>query len=139
MSNTTAIPKMREIAESTLPSKKAHLSVLGDISKEVEVLHSQVLCLTYVRPAKTKGGIHLTDQTIQEDQFQGSIGLVVGLGAGAFKDAPGADFHGTKLKLHDWVMYRAADGTQLFIRGCTCRLFQDTNIMMRVKDPTLYW
>lgn len=135
--NTPAI--VNEIAESDLPSKKALLKALGDIKDEAEVFHSQVLVVGYIHPAKTKGGIITTDNARAEDQWQGTIGLVIKLGPGAFKDDSVAKFHGKKLKEGDWVMYRAADGVSLHIRGVPCKLFQDTNILMRVSDPILYW
>ena len=139
MARSNVIVKMREIAESKLPSDKAILHALGDIKGEVEVLHSQVLVATYVAPHMSKGGILYTDRKIQEDQFQGSVGLVVAIGPGAFQDGPIAEFHGVKLKLHDWVLSQPADGLQLYIREVPCRLFEDTRIRMRVKTPELYW
>lgn len=136
MASSNAISKMREISESKLPPREALIKAIGKIDK---VIHSQVLVATYIRPSRTKGGIIMIDQTIQESEFQGTIGLVVGLGPGAFKDDAIAKFHGVKLKLHDWVLYRPADGMALEFRQVPCRLFEDVNIKMIVERPEDYW
>lgn len=138
MARSNAIGKMREIADSTEDPKKILLRSVGDLSGQV-VLHSQVLVAGYVRPGKTKGGIFLSDKAVEEDRWQGNIGLVLMLGKGAFKDDSVAKFHGDTLKVGDWVMYQPADGISLFIREVPCRLFQDTRILMKVTDPEIYY
>lgn len=137
MARSNAIGKMRQIAEDTTDPKQVLFKALG--KHKTTVLHSQVLVATYVRPAKTKGGIFMPDKTIEEDRFQGNIGMVVGLGKGAFKDDNIAQFNGDKLEIGDWVMYVPADGVSLFINEVPCRLFSDTRILMKVEDPEIYY
>ena len=137
MARSNAIGKMRQIAEDTTDPKQVLFKALG--KHKTTVLHSQVLVATYVRPAKTKGGIFMPDKTIEEDRFQGNIGMVVGLGKGAFKDDNIAQFNGDKLEVGDWVMYVPADGVSLFINEVPCRLFSDTRILMKVEDPEIYY
>ena len=137
LANSNATQKMREIAESALPSKKAHLAALGTYTDEV--LHSQVLCMTYVQPEKTSGGIILIDKSRDEDRFQGKIALVVAMGPGAFKDDAVAKFHGQTVKIGDWVLVRPSDGMEMFYNGCSLRLFQDVDIRKRITDPLKYW
>jgi co-chaperonin GroES (HSP10) len=154
MARSNAIGKMREIAESKLNVTNpvlAHLrgitgttktikELLKDpLSGELTVLHSQVLVMGYVPPLRTKGGIIRPDKTVEEERFQGNVGLVVALGKGAFKDDNIAQFHGDKLKIGDWVMYVAADGVSLFIREVPCRIFSDTRILMKVETPEIYY
>ena len=129
--------KIREIAESSTDPREALQKAIG---KQVdEVLHNGVLVATYIRPAMTKGGILMADQTLQEDVYQGSVGLVIALGPAAFVDDRIAQFHGVKLAVGDWVLFRPADGLSMEINQVPCRLFQDTNIMMRVTRPEIYW
>lgn len=137
MANSNAMEKMRVIAQSVLPSKKAHLAALGDFTDEV--FHSQVLCMTYCQPEKTSGGIYIPPSSQVEDRFQGKIALVIGMGPGAFLDDAVAKFHGQKIKLHDWVLARPSDGMEFFYNGCTVRLFQDVDIRMRIADPSKFW
>lgn len=131
--------KMRDIAESIGPRDKVLLAALNGEHKNLTVLHSQVLVAGYIPSNRTKGGIIKTDKTVEEDRWQGNIGLVIGLGKGAFKDDGVAQFHGDKLKLGDWVMYLPADGVSLFINQVPCRLFQDTRILMKVENPEIYY
>jgi len=131
--------KMRDIAEFVGPRDKALLHALSGEHKKLTVFHSQVLVAGYIETARSKGGIISTDKTVEEDRWQGNIGLVIGLGKGAFKDDGVAQFHGDKLKLGDWVMYLPADGVSLFINQVPCRLFQDTRILMKVENPEIYY
>lgn len=137
MAHSNAAQKIQEISESKADTKLAHFAALGGFKDEV--FHSQVLVMTYIRSSRTAGGIILAAVTQDEDRFQGKIGLVVGMGPGAFKDDTIARFHGSELKVGDWVMTRPADGMELFYNGCTLRLFQDVNILCKVADPTRYW
>lgn len=140
MARSNALVKMREIAESSDDPKTALFKAIGKTTlKELTVLHSQVLVATYIQSAKSKGGIFKPDTVIEEDRWQGSIGLVVALGKGAFKDCGVAQFYGDKLEIGDWVMFVPADGVSLFIRQVPCRLFQDTRILMKVDNPEIYY
>jgi co-chaperonin GroES (HSP10) len=137
MARSNAIGKMRAIAEDTTDPKKVLLNYLG--KHGTTVLHSQVLVAGYVRPAITKGGVHMPDKVIEEDRYQGNIGMVIALGKGAFKDDAVAKFNGDKLEVGDWVMYVPADGIALFINEVPCRLFSDTRILMKVTNPEIYY
>lgn len=155
MARSNAIGKMRQIAEDKLNRTDpvlAHLRAItgrhkgtmkqllkNPMEPDLSVLHSQVLVMGYVPPSISKGGIILTDKSTEEERFQGNIGLVVGLGAGAFKDDNIAQFNGDSLQIGDWVMYVAADGVSLFIREVPCRLFSDTRILMKVTSPEIYY
>lgn len=129
--------KVQAISERVGDAKAILLDELGKL--DCEVFHNGVLVATYIQPAKTQGGIIVPEKTRDEDIYQGSIGLVVGLGPGAFKDDTIAQFHGVTVGLHDWVLYQPADGLSLEINGVPCRLFADVKIKMRVQDPRKYW
>lgn len=132
-----SLAKIREIAESSSDPREALTKAIGKFNDEV--LHNGVLVATYIQPAKTAGGIYMADSTLQEDIYQGSVGLVIALGPAAFKDDPIAKFHGKSLKLGDWVLYQPSDGLSMEINKVPCRLFQDTRILMRVETPSRYW
>ena len=155
MARSNAIGKMRQIAEDKLGATdprlvhlryvtgkpKATLKQLlkAPLAGELQVLHSQVLVMGYVAPARSKGGLIMPDKVVEEDRFQGNVGLVIGLGNGAFKDDNIASFNGDSLAIGDWVMYVAADGVSMFIREVPCRLFSDTRILMKVTSPEIYY
>lgn len=155
MARSNAIGKMRQIAEDKLNSTDpvlAHLRAVtgrhkgtlkqllkNPMAPDLNVLHSQVLVMGYVAPARSKGGLFMPDRVVEEDRFQGNVGMVIGLGTGAFKDDTIAQFNGDSLQIGDWVMYVAGDGIQLFIREVPCRLFSDTRILMKVTSPEIYY
>jgi co-chaperonin GroES (HSP10) len=136
MAKTNAMQKMVEIAQSSGPEIERHLQALGTFDDEI--LHSQVLCMTYIESEMTAGGIIKPQKSIEEDRFQGKLFLVVAMGPGAFLDDRVAQFHGVTIKPKDWVLARPSDGMELFYNGCTMRLFQDVNMLIRVKERNLY-
>lgn len=138
MPKTNAMQKAAEISSSTKSDVDRHLEALGKW-EGVEILHSQVVGLTYVQSAITAGGVHLPNQTIEEDRFQGKIFLAVDLGPGAFKDDRIAQFHGKTLKKGSWFLARPSDGMELFYKGNSIRVFQDVDIRMIVDDPRAFW
>lgn len=138
--SSNAMGRMRDIAEASRTPKDCKREImkyLGEIKPHV--LHSQVLVAQYIKPAKSKGGIIMTDRNVQEDRFQGTIFLVIALGKGAFKDDNIAKFNGDELKVGDWVMAVAADGVAMDINSVPCRLYSDTRILMKVADPGMYY
>ena len=138
--------KLREVAAAALRDpRQALLDALGDTSG-IEVFHNQVCVATYIAPPKIfkneKGEDvewHSTDKGQLEDRFQGKAALVIALGPLAFKDDNIAKFGGAKLAVGDWVMTRPSDGLEFFWgdgkSGVSCRLFDDTNIKARIRNP----
>ena len=138
--SANAMRVMRDIAEASSSPDECKKNIVKHLGKhDTEVFHSQVLVAGYIKPARSKGGIIMTDRNVQEDRYQGTIFLVLSLGPTAFKDDSIAKFHGVNLKVGDWVMAVAGDGIAMDIKGLPCRLYQDTRILMRVKDPSIYY
>lgn len=135
MARSNAAQRIKEIAQSSSDPKAALLKAIGKIDKKIRLHHSQVLVATFIQPERTKSGLYLPEKTLGEDQFQGNTGLVIAMGPGAYKDDTIAKFHGVKIKVGDWVLYRPADGMQLLIGGVPCRIFEDVNIKADVQDP----
>ncbi len=141
MARSNALGKLRELAEAEGDPRKTILKAVGAIDDEI-VFHEQVLVA--IRPGSayhpgTK--ILRTDRDLQETQFQGSVGLVLKVGPGAFKDIErvGPFFYGQSVGVGDWVLFRPSDGLQLYIREVPCRLFDDKNIKMKISQPEIYW
>lgn len=114
--------------------KKTILDSIGDIS-DFEVMHGQILVAIYKRPAKTAGGILLTDTTRKEDVWQGKVGLVLAKGPCAFKDDANTSFHGQDVNVGDWVYFRVSDGWSLTVNGADCRMLEDVHIKGRIPRP----
>ena len=114
--------------------KTAVMKWLGDLSK-FEILGSNVLVATYVRPEKSKGGILMPDKTKDEDRWQGTVGLVLKIGEQAFKFDGPYEYKGRVPKVGEYVMFHASDTRELFIRSTSCRLMDSSLIRMIVPAP----
>lgn len=111
---------------------------IGDLSG-IEVYNNAVLVATYVRPKKTSTGIHLPDQYVQEDEYQGKAALIVKMGPEAFKDPDGRWFAGADIKVGDWVALRPSDGWSVSINGTPCRMLTDTSVRLKIDRPDRVW
>lgn len=115
---------------------------VGDIS-EIEIFGNDVLVAIYKRPTKTKSGIILTDNTLNEDVHQGKVGLVLKLGPTAYLDEDGNKFR--DIKEGDWVVFRPSDGWRVTLNTLQgtyskddtvdCRIVSDISVRSRVQDP----
>ena len=109
------------------------LESIGDLSS-VELFHNQVLLAIYLRPTKTKSGLILTDQHVDEDRYQSKIGLLVKRGPLAFEQ-DGNWFSGLTFNDHEWLLFRPSEGWSVTVNGVLCRIFDDVNIKGRVSHP----
>jgi co-chaperonin GroES (HSP10) len=122
----------------TIDPKKEILDAVGDI-KEVEIFNNQILVGIYIRPQMTASGILLTDKTVDEDKYQGKVGLVLKMGPEAFVDESGKWFKNMKIKVGDWVVFRPSDGWSVSINGKSCRILDDVAVRGRVQSPDIVW
>jgi co-chaperonin GroES (HSP10) len=111
---------------------------VGDI-KDFEMFNNQLLVAIYVRPQRTASGIFLTDNTVDEDKFQGKVGLVVKLGPDAFEDETGKWFKDVKINIGDWVVFRPSDGWAISVNGKSCRILDDVAVRGRIQAPDMVW
>lgn len=109
--------------------------------EDYDVLYGNVLVAGYIRPEKTAGGIIRPDANITEDRHQGKVGLIIKLGATAFKyDGMTAfAFEGRKPKIGDYVMYNSSETREVGINGVSCRLVDSSLIRMVVPDPDAFY
>lgn len=115
-------------------SRQALLDAVGDLNG-IELFHNQILVAIYVRPEKTAGGIIRPGTNVQEDEYQGKVGLVVKKGPSAFLDNDDEDFQGQNVTIGDWVVFRVGDGWQLTIRDTACRILTDRTVRMKIGNP----
>ena len=135
---------MNVTALKQLPSTKEEIvAKIGKVAN-FDIFNTQVLVAKHIRPSVTKGGIHVPETVRNEDQFQGKVGLVVALGHRAFLNDDGeldAKWfpEDARIKLHDYVVYRASDGLDMKVNGVDCKLLKDTSIRGKVSDPDMIW
>ena len=118
--------------------KKEILDAVGNI-KDVEIFNNQILCGIYIRPQKTASGIILTEKYVDEDKYQGKVGLVLKMGPEAFVDETGKWFQGVDIKVGDWVVFKPSDGWSVSINGKSCRILDDVAIRGRIQSPDIVW
>jgi len=126
------------VSNSTDP-KAAIVDRVGDITG-VHLMADMVLLGTYIRPQKTAGGIIRPDSNVEEDVWQGKVGLVLSLGPDAFEDTSDYTFNfgpGGKPKVGDWVVFKVGDAWGLNINGYPCRYIRDVGIKLKVDDPSI--
>ncbi len=124
---------IEEVAKAADP-KSLMISKVGDLSG-INVMYNMVLIASYIRPGVTKGGIIRPDSNLEEDVWQGKVGLVIKLGPDAFKDDAETQFNGQRADLGEWVVFKTGDAWQLTVGEWPCRLVRDSSIKMKVSDP----
>lgn len=132
-----SVAMLERLSRADNPALGLKLAI-GDVSK-VDVLSNRVLVAIYIAPEKTKGGLIRATQTIKEDVYQGSVGLVLKKGKMAFEDddASKTYFHGQSVNEGDWVVFRPGDAKRVQINGVDCRMVEDIMIDMVVTDPEI--
>jgi co-chaperonin GroES (HSP10) len=123
-------------AHDTDPKQRL-LEALGDVS-DVEIFHNKVLCAVYIAPEKTKGGIIRPYQNVDEDKYQGKVGLILRCGPSAFVNDSKWQWP-EDLGEGDWVFYRIHDTGQLSVNGQPCRMLDDIDVTGRTQDPDKVW
>ena len=94
----------------------------------------RIVILPHKGVEKTKGGVLLSDQAIQEQQWTTNVGLVMKLGPMAYKDKDKFST-GPWCKEKDWVIFARYAGSRLNIDGGELRILNDDEILGVVKDP----
>lgn len=119
--------------------KKIGMTKLGELQhpngKNFRLLGNRVLIGVYERPKITKSGIHLSDQTVREDEHQGKSGLVLMKGRAAFISDKNYDFGDDSVELGDWVAIFVTNGRKIVINGQLCRIVEDTSIDIKIPAP----
>lgn len=120
-------------AQKALIKKK-----VGDLSRET-VMFNMVLIATFIRSHMTPGGIIKTQNSLEEDVWQGKTGFVLKCGPDAFIDDPdqGVFFNGQSAEPDEWVVFKVGDAWQLTVGDWPCRLVRDSSIKMKVSDPRI--
>jgi len=113
--------------------KQKLLDQLGDIS-DIELFHNQVLLAVYLRPEKTKSGLILTADHLDEDRYQSKVGMLIKRGPLAFEQ-DGNWFTGMTFNDFDWLIFRPSDGWSITVNGVLCRIFDDISIKGRAPHP----
>jgi|TARA_R100001460_G_scaffold93845_1_gene135879 co-chaperonin GroES (HSP10) len=94
----------------------------------------RILVLPHKGKGKTKGGVYLSDKTIQETQIATNVGLVLKVGPDAYNDTDRFP-NGAWCQEKDWVVFARYAGSRLNIEGGELRILNDDEILGTVEDP----
>jgi co-chaperonin GroES (HSP10) len=94
----------------------------------------RIVILPYRGAKKSKGGIVLSDQTIEKQQLTTVCGYVLAVGDLAYKDE-GKFPNGPWCKEGDWVVFGRYAGARIGLDGGEIRILNDDEILARIDNP----
>jgi co-chaperonin GroES (HSP10) len=111
-------------------------NTVGSDIEKVEPMNQQILIATYIRPAThTASGLEIPKEAVDEDRYQGKVGMVLKKGPRAFVDDGPVKFYGQDVAPGDWVIYRASDGLKGMIGDREVRFIADVYIRAKIDHP----
>lgn len=102
--------------ETAAEAAKEIMSQVGDLSN-IEIFGSQVLIAPYIRPTRTKSGLHVPTAVAKDDTWQGKVGLVLKIGPTAFDPDNLKQFGGRAPAVGEWVFHDVKACFQLHVKG----------------------
>ena len=106
--------------------------------KEVEKIPHptgfRLVILPLTLKSKTKAGLHLTDETIEQAQVTTNICKILKVGPDAYKDKERFP-NGPWCKEGDWIIIAKYAGSRISIEGGELRIINDDEILATIDDP----
>jgi len=114
--------------------KKKKEEAIPEASKLPVPTGWRILVLPHRGKGKTKGGVILSDKTVEETQIATNVGLVLAIGPDAYNDKDRFP-NGPWCKEKDWVIFARYAGSRLNIEGGELRILNDDEILGTTDDP----
>ena len=132
--NTLILPK--HVAERRIKQleKKKKEKNIPEASKLPKPTGWRLLVLPHRGQGKTKGGVLLSDKTVEDAQVATNVGLVLAVGPDAYNDIERFP-NGPWCKKDDWVIFASYAGSRLNIEGGELRILNDDEILGTTDDP----
>ena len=132
--NTLILPK--HVAERRIKQveKEKKEKNIPEASKLPKPTGWRLLVLPHRGQGKTKGGVLLSDKTVEETQIATNVGLVLAIGPDAYNDKERFP-NGPWCKEKDWVIFARYAGSRLNIQGGELRILNDDEILGTTDDP----
>ena len=132
--NTLILPK--HVAERRIKQveKEKKEKNIPEASKLPKPTGWRLLVLPHRGQGKTKGGVILSDKTVEETQIATNVGLVLAMGPDAYNDKERFP-NGAWCKKNDWVIFARYAGSRLNIEGGELRILNDDEILGITDDP----
>ena len=94
----------------------------------------RLVVLPFKMKEKTKGGIVLSETTLEKQQVASQCGLVLAMGPDCYKDKERYP-DGPWCKVNDWVMFARYAGSRIKIDGGEIRLLNDDEVLATIDSP----
>lgn len=94
----------------------------------------RILILPYRGSGKTKGGIHLSDETIERATLATVAGYVLKVGPDAYAD-PKKFPNGVWCREGDWVLIGRYAGARFKLEDGEVRIINDDEVIATIADP----
>tara|TARA_R100001224_G_scaffold8206_1_gene4361 strand:+ start:161 stop:589 length:429 start_codon:yes stop_codon:yes gene_type:complete len=94
----------------------------------------RILVLPFKMKEKTKGGLVLSESTLEKQQVASQCGLVLAMGSQCYKDKERYP-EGPWCKVNDWVMFARYAGSRIKIDGGEIRLLNDDEVLATIDSP----
>ena len=85
--------------------------------------------------SKTSGGLHLTDDTVEQSQISTNVCKVLKMGSSCYKGQPEKFPDGPWCKEGNWVLITRYAGSRIRIEGGELRIVNDDEILAVIDDP----
>jgi len=105
-----------------------------EIEKVPEPTGFRIVLFPLLLEKKTKGGLHLTDETIAEAQVATNVCKVLRVGPEAYKDKERFP-NKAWCKEGDWVLITKYAGSRIRIEGGELRIVNDDEILAVIDHP----
>jgi co-chaperonin GroES (HSP10) len=130
-----AAAKAAADAFASAEAKKDHEERVENIKDHLpKAIGWRVIVLPYRGARKTKGGIELSDQTLERQQLTTTCAYVLAVGPLAYKDEVKFPT-GPWCKEGDWIIFGRYAGARMAIDGGEIRILNDDEILATIKDP----
>ena len=93
----------------------------------------RLLIMPFQGKRTTKGGIHLTEETVERERLATVVGYVLRVGEDAYKDK--SRYQSTWCKEGDWILFGRYSGARIPIEGGEIRIINDDEVIATVTSP----
>ena len=105
-----------------------------EVEKIPEPTGFRIVILPLTLKAKTKAGLHLTDETIEQAQITTNVCKVLKIGPDAYGDTERFP-KGPWCKEGDWILITKYAGSRIKIEGGELRIINDDEVLAAIDHP----
>jgi len=125
---------MHEASDKGIDFKTFNQEAEIEKFKDIEVLGYNIMIRLYTTPDKI-GNIILTEQARDKDKYTNFVGLVVGMGKGAYSNKERFKETGAWCKVGDWVSFPRHAGHRTSFKGIPIFILDEDVLSTKILNP----